>query len=253
MMASSIVFDHLSKTFPGSDGDISALDDICIDLKEQEIACIVGPSGCGKTTLLNIAAGFEAPSAGYCSVEGASVRGPSRDNGFVFQRTALFPWMNVWDNVTIGPKVAHANRKSWEERARHLLEETGLVGFEKHYPYQISGGMAQRVQLVRVLLNQPTVLLMDEPFGALDYQTRLNMHDLLLRLHMEYSPTTLFITHDVEEAVYLADRVIVMSHRPGTVLDDVAIDLPRPRTLALLASAELGQYKTRVLELLGLR
>lgn len=227
------------------------LDDIDLVVEKGEIVCIVGPSGCGKTTLLNILAGFEQPTAGDCRVAGETIGNPGPERGFVFQKPALFPWMTVLENVTIGPRMRGMKRDSWRDRTEHLLRETGLADFGDHYPYQISGGMAQRVQLVRVMMNEPSVVLMDEPFGALDYQTRLSMHQLLLDLHREYHPTILFITHDVDEAVFLADRVIVMTKRPGGIAREFSINLPGSRGLQQFATPEFAEYKKTILDLLG--
>ena len=231
--------------------ELLVLDRIDLAVAKGEIVCIVGPSGCGKTTLLNIIAGFEQPTAGECRISGHLVRKPGPGQGFVFQRPALFPWMTVLENVSIGPRVQGVKRAEWLPRAARLLDETGLSGFERHFPYQLSGGMAQRVQLVRVMMNEPSVVLMDEPFGALDYQTRLSMHKLLLSLHGEYRPTIVFITHDVDEAIFLADRVIVMKKTPGEIVRELNIDLPRPRDLHQYATRKFSDYKESILGLLG--
>jgi len=232
-------------------GDFLVLSNVNLTVRKGEVVCIVGPSGCGKTTLLNIVAGFEEPSGGICEIAGEAIHEPGPERGFVFQRPALFPWMTVLQNVTIGPRVCGVARNDWLKRAEHLLGETGLSQFKDHYPYQISGGMAQRVQLVRVMMNEPSVVLMDEPFGALDYQTRLSMHQLLLSLHAEYRPTILFITHDVDEAVFLADRVAVMKRAPGEIVRELPIELDRPRALRHYATKEFAAYKETILGLLG--
>lgn len=228
------------------------LNHVDLRISPSEIVCVVGPSGCGKTTLLNIVAGFDQPTAGTCAVDGEESKEPGPDRGFVFQRATLYPWMNVWNNVTLGSRVGGVMRSEYEPRAEELLKITGLNDFKKHYPHQISGGMAQRAQLVRVLLAEPKAILMDEPFGALDYQTRLSMHKLLIKLHQSYSPTVMFITHDVDEAIFLANRVVVMSKRPSTIIEDIIIDLPHPRSVGALAEPRIANYKSHILDLLGI-
>jgi NitT/TauT family transport system ATP-binding protein len=237
----------ISKTY----GDVEALRGIDLDFPRGKLTSLLGPSGCGKTTLLKIIAGLNDADGGTIAVDGKLVSKPGPERGFVFQRPALFPWMTVLQNVTIGPRVCGVARNDWLKRAEHLLGETGLSQFKDHYPYQISGGMAQRVQLVRVMMNEPSVVLMDEPFGALDYQTRLSMHQLLLSLHAEYRPTILFITHDVDEAVFLADRVAVMKRAPGEIVRELPIELDRPRALRHYATKEFAAYKETILGLLG--
>ena len=249
--AQAVRIDSLSKWFDTGHGQVEALDRVSVEIAPSEFVCIVGPSGCGKTTLLNIVAGFERPSAGEVWVGGNHVKGPGSDRGFVFQTPALFPWKNVWDNVTLGPRVQGRDRREWEPQARQLLDAVGLAAFERHYPYQLSGGMAQRTQLARVLLNQPDVILMDEPFGALDFLTRLQMQTVVLDLWERYRPAIVFITHDVEEAVFLADRIYVFTPRPGRIATVIEVDLPRPRCLEVTSSLKFGTYKHRILGLLG--
>jgi NitT/TauT family transport system ATP-binding protein len=219
-------------------GSTLALADFELHIAPQEIVSIVGPTGCGKSTALNILAGFEQPSAGVVTVDGRPVDGPGPNRGVVFQQPSLFPWLNVLDNVVLGVKCRGVPRDDYEPRALRLLAEVGLKGFERHYPYQLSGGMQQRVQIARALISQPDILLMDEPFGALDYQTRLLMQKLLLRLWEHFRPTILFITHDVGEAVFISDRVIAMTRRPGRVKREVRVHAPKPRDYEFLASAE---------------
>jgi len=241
----------VSKSFRNGDEQIRVLDDVTLDVAPGEFVCIVGPSGCGKTTLLKLIAGFDTDYEGECLVGGKHHTGPSPDRGFVFQRPALFPWYNVTDNITLGPRAAGKPRESWSGEAAKLIRIMALDGFESSYPYQLSGGMAQRVQLARVLINEPSALLMDEPFGALDYLTRLRMQQLVLRLHSEFAMTTVFITHDVDEAVLMADRVVVLSVRPGRILADIRIELPKPRDVGVVGSAAYGEYKAKILALLG--
>ncbi|WP_153141720.1 ABC transporter ATP-binding protein [Paraburkholderia agricolaris] len=249
MGGANISFRNIVKFFEADQRPV--LNSVNLEIKASEVICIVGPSGCGKTTLLNVLAGFEQISHGACDVDGRAVAGAGPDRGFVFQKPTLYPWMTMWQNVTLGARVAGRRERQYRAGAENLLQQTGLTDYVRHFPYQISGGMAQRAQLVRVLLSEPKVMLMDEPFGALDYQTRLSMHRLLMELHGKHKPTIVFITHDVDEAVFLADRVIVMSQRPGTVIADLKIDLPRPRALHEVATPQFGAYKEEILSLLG--
>jgi len=236
-----VSFAGVQKIYPGkgkqSQGTL-ALDSFNLDLAAAEIVSIVGPTGCGKSTALNVLAGFEEPSVGSVVVDGEVVAGPGANRGVVFQQAALFPWMTVLANVVLGVKCRGGAPEDYEPRALELLEEVGLKGFERHYPYQLSGGMQQRVQIARALINQPEILLMDEPFGALDYQTRLLMQKLLLRLWQHFRPTILFITHDVGEAVFISDRVIAMTKRPGRVKREVRVHAPKPRDYEFLGSPE---------------
>jgi NitT/TauT family transport system ATP-binding protein len=235
-----IAFSGVNKSYAakGGSGATLALADFDVRIAPQEIVSIVGPTGCGKSTALNILAGFEQPSAGVVTVDGAPVRGPGPNRGVVFQQPSLFPWRNVLSNVVLGVKCRGAKPEEYEPRARRLLEEVGLKGFERHYPYQLSGGMQQRVQIARALISQPDILLMDEPFGALDYQTRLLMQKLLLRLWEHFRPTILFITHDVGEAIFISDRVLAMTRRPGRVKREVRVQAPKPRDYEFMTSSE---------------
>lgn len=215
-----------------------ALDSLNLDIGDAEIVSIVGPTGCGKSTALNMVAGFEEASSGTVSVEGQSVYEPGPNRAVVFQHPSLFPWLTVLGNVCLGVKCRGVPQAEYEPRAMQLLAEVGLKGFERHYPYQLSGGMQQRVQIARALIGEPHVLLMDEPFGALDYQTRLLMQKLLLSLWEHFRPTIFFITHDVGEAIFISDRVIVMSRRPGRVKLVVEVKAPKPRNYEFLSSPE---------------
>jgi NitT/TauT family transport system ATP-binding protein len=224
-----IRFDRVSKDYAARSGPSRALLETSLILQEGEIVCIVGPSGCGKTTLLNMLAGFVAPSAGIVTVRGKPVRDPGPERGVVFQEIGLFPWLNVQDNVEFGLKMAGMDKHARIEKARQALALTHLDRYADRYPNELSGGMKQRVGLARVLANDAQVLLMDEPFGALDAQTRRLMQEELLRVWDATGKTILFITHAVDEAVFLADRVVVMSAAPGRVKADIPITLPRPR------------------------
>jgi NitT/TauT family transport system ATP-binding protein len=228
-------------------GATLALDAFDLDIAPADIVSIVGPTGCGKSTALNILAGFEQPSSGSVSVDGAVVTGPGADRGVVFQQPSLFPWLTVLANVVLGAKCRGEARDDYEPRALRLLEEVGLKGFERHYPYQLSGGMQQRVQIARALVNEPNILLMDEPFGALDYQTRLLMQKLLLRLWEHFRPTILFITHDVGEAIFISDRVIAMTKRPGRVKSEVRVHAQKPRDYDFLSSAEFKELERELI------
>lgn len=220
-----------------------ALDAFNLDIAPSEVISIVGPTGCGKSTALNVLAGFEQPTAGVVRVDGEIVTGPGANRGVVFQHPSLFPWLSVLDNVVLGAKCRGGNPADYQPRARQLLDEVGLKGFERHYPYQLSGGMQQRVQIARALINEPDILLMDEPFGALDYQTRLLMQKLLLRLWSRFKPTILFVTHDVGEAIFISDRVIAMTKRPGRVKREVRVHTPKPRDYEFLASPEFAELE----------
>jgi len=235
-----ISFRGAQKLYAGKGASTLALDSFNLDIMPTEIISIVGPTGCGKSTALNLLAGFETPSAGTVAVDGKVVNGPGSDRGVVFQQASLFPWFSVLNNVVLGVKSRGVPRSDYEPRALKLLEEVGLKGFENHYPYQLSGGMQQRVQIARALIGEPDILLMDEPFGALDYQTRLLMQKLLLRLWEHFKPTILFITHDVGEAVFISDRVIAMTRRPGRVKSDVRVTAPKPRDYEFLNSPEFN-------------
>lgn len=231
-------------------GSTLALADFDLHIAPQEIVSILGPTGCGKSTSLNVLAGFEQASAGTVTVDGKPVTGPGPNRGVVFQQPSLFPWLNVMGNVVLGVKCRGVPREEYEPRALRLLEEVGLKGFEKHFPYQLSGGMQQRVQIARALISQPDILLMDEPFGALDAQTRETMHEELLAIMRGTPMTTVFVTHDVREAVYLADRVVVMSPRPGRIHEVVTIQRDGPQTPTLLKSPEFGEQVERLRNLM---
>jgi len=247
---SKISFDAVFKSYDGvRSGSQStlALDGFNLDIASQEIVSIVGPTGCGKSSALNLLAGFEYPSQGQVLIDGESVIGPGPNRGIVFQQAALFPWLSVIENVTLGLKCRGVETSIYVHRARELLQEVGLSDFESHYPYQLSGGMQQRVQIARALIGEPDILLMDEPFGALDYQTRLLMQKLLLRLWERFRPTILFITHDVGEAVFISDRVIAMTRRPGQVKCEFDVNYPKQRDYEFMSSPEFIDIERRLL------
>ncbi|PUA19003.1 ABC transporter ATP-binding protein [Glaciimonas sp. PCH181] len=227
-----------------------ALHDVSISIAPGEFVCVLGPSGCGKSTLLGALAGHLATSAGSVRVDGIAVDGPHPDRGLVFQHHTLFPWKRVLDNVAFGLKMKGVARRERHQRARDLLKLVGLEDFEHSYPAHLSGGMQQRVEIARVLINHPRVMLMDEPFGALDAQTRLKMQELLLAVWARIETTILFITHDIDEALFLADRILVMSPRPGRIIEEIKIDFPRPRGPELVTSPQFTDLKRHCLALL---
>jgi len=226
---------------------VLALDGIDLEVPDSQFVAVVGPSGCGKSTLLSIVAGLRLPSSGTVLCDGEAMTAPMpRKVGMVFQEANLLPWLSALDNVAFPIKLRRVARRERLEAARRMLELTGLTGAEDRLPHQLSGGMKQRVAIARGLVQNPGVLLMDEPFASLDEQTRMVLGDELLRIWSETKKTVLFVTHSLNEAVYLADRVIVLSARPGRVVDDVAVDLPRPRTFAMTSSERFGILKDRI-------
>jgi NitT/TauT family transport system ATP-binding protein len=231
-------------------GDLEVLRDINADISHGEFISLVGPSGCGKTTLLRIVAGLETASTGEVKLDGRAVRGPGGDRGFVFQNDNLLPWRSVFDNAIIGPEVAGRAGAPERSRTRELLKLVGLEGFEHYFPRQLSGGMRQRVNLARALAIDPQILLMDEPFSALDAQTREIMQTELMRIWDKGRKTVLFVTHQIDEAVFLSDRVLVLARRPGRVQETVSIALPRPRTLAIKRTADFVAYVDRIWRLI---
>jgi len=245
----SLTIAHLQKTYfdPFADKQVTAIRDISLSVDAGDFVSVVGPSGCGKTTLLNMIAGFLAPTSGEIRVDGRAVNGPGPDRGVVFQSFALFPWRTVLDNVAFGPKMRGVTKARRHEIAREYLALAGLGHAAERYPNELSGGMQQRVGVVRALANEPDVLLMDEPFASVDAQTRMTLQEELTRIWAQRRSTVLFITHDVNEAVFLANRVIVLSH--GAVLDDIAIDLSRPRAWdALIEDTGFKALSARVLQ-----
>jgi NitT/TauT family transport system ATP-binding protein len=221
----------LSKGYPSRDGCVHALQEISFSVKEGEFVAVVGPSGCGKSTLLKILAGLLFPSKGEACLRGTPINGPRRDIGVVFQSPVLLPWRTVLENVLLPVDVHRLARDCYRKAALELLSLVGLQEFAHRYPWELSGGMQQRVAIARALIHDPAMLLMDEPFGALDAMTREQMNLELQRIWLERKKTVLFITHSIPEAVFLADRVLVMTPRPGRVTDTVTVDIPRPRRL----------------------
>jgi NitT/TauT family transport system ATP-binding protein len=246
-----IAIRHLSKTYGGRGGGVTALSDIDCTVADGEFMSIVGPSGCGKSTLLKILAGLMQASGGQALLNGTPIDGPRRDIGVVFQSPVLFPWRSVLGNVLLPVDVQQLGREKMKQRALDLLNLVGLTGFEHRYPWELSGGMQQRVALVRALIHDPALLLMDEPFGALDALTREAMNVELQRIWMERRKTVVFITHSTSEAVFLGDRVMVMTPRPGKVEDMLTIDIPRPRSLDVMTTEQFGVHVRRIRKLLN--
>ena len=241
-----IAVQSLFKEYRSSAGTVTALENVDFSVAEREFVAIVGPSGCGKTTLLKILAGLLPASRGKAMLQGTTIEGPRRDIGVVFQSPVLFPWRTVLDNVLLPVDVQHLGREKKREHALGLLRLVGLDGFEHRYPWELSGGMQQRVAITRALIHDPAILLMDEPFGALDAMTRETMNVELQRIWMESHKTVIFITHSISEAVFLADRVLVMTARPGKIVDDLPIALPRPRPFDVMAEPDFVAYVRRI-------
>lgn len=246
-----IAVKRLGKRYGSGAEPILALKDIDFTVANGEFLSIVGPSGCGKSTLLKILAGLLPASEGEALLNGTPINGPRRDIGVVFQSPVLFPWRNVLNNVLLPADVQRLGRAAMEKRAYELLKLVGLDGFERRYPWELSGGMQQRVALVRALIHDPAFLLMDEPFGALDAMTREQMNVELQRIWLERKKTVVFITHSTAEAVFLGDRVMVMTPRPGRIGDLFEVDLPRPRTLDIMNTEKFGGYVRRIRQVLN--
>jgi NitT/TauT family transport system ATP-binding protein len=241
--------DHLRKTFASPQGEITALEDVNFTVHRREFLCVIGPSGCGKSTLIRILAGLETPTEGEVLLDRKRVTGPGPDRGMVFQGYTLFPWLTVKGNVMFGLKMTGRSAVP-EAEARQWISMVGLSKFENAYPHQLSGGMKQRVAIARALANQPRVLLMDEPFGALDAQTRCQMQSYLLQIWRNVDVTVVFITHDLEEAIYLADRILVLKAHPGRVEELIEVPVPRPRSPDQFISPEFLAVKQRLEELI---
>ena len=236
---------QVSKLFNTRNGDILALENMSLQTEEQEFVCILGPSGCGKTTLLRIIAGLLKPTKGKISYEGNKAQdGPA--TALVFQEHGVFPWMNVIDNVCFGLETRGIAKRDRCRMAMPLIEKMGLVSFTRNYPHQLSSGMKQRVGLARALVSGADILLMDEPFAALDAQMRLIMQEQLLEIHREYRKSVIYVTHDIEEAIMLADRIILMTARPGQVKNEIKVSLPRPRNVNGQNASEFVKMKTEI-------
>jgi ABC-type nitrate/sulfonate/bicarbonate transport system ATPase subunit len=242
--------DRLTKEYPTKSGPLTVLQPTSFTMNVRELVSIVGPSGCGKSTLLHIVGGLVQPTSGSVYLDGKEVFEPGAERGMVFQAYTLFPWLTVCQNVQFGPKLQGLKKERRIEIADHFLDAVGLRGFKDHYPKQLSGGMRQRIAIARALANSPRILLMDEPFGALDAQTRTIMQDMVLDIRRKEHTTTLFITHDIDEAVYLSDRIFVMSARPGHFKAEIAIPFGEDREESLRTSVEFFNLRKQVYELL---
>lgn len=249
-MSAKLVVQNVSKIFDDKGREVVALQNTDFTVAANEFITILGPSGCGKSTILKVIAGLEEPSSGSVLLDGREIKGPGRDRGMVFQSYTLFPWLTVEENIEFGLDVAGRPKGERRDIAHHYLEKIGLKGFEKAYPSSLSGGMKQRVAIARALANDPQVLLMDEPFGALDAQTRTVMQELLLNVWEESHKTILFVTHDVDEAVFMGDTIYVMTARPGRIKARIQVPLPRPRTYDMKVDDVFMEIKRDVLELI---
>jgi len=239
----------VTKIFGAEKEEMKALESINLEVKENEFLCFIGPSGCGKTTLLRLIAGLDKPTSGRILLDGKEVEKPGQDRGMVFQEFSLFPWRTVIKNVTFGLEIQGIDRGEQYKIAKEYIELVGLKGFENRHPYELSGGMKQRVAIARALATEPSILLMDEPFGSVDAQTRNILQEELLEIWKRTKKTVLFVTHSVDEAVYLADRVAVMSARPGCLVKCLDVDIPRPRKRT---SVEVNEFREKLLMWLGL-
>jgi NitT/TauT family transport system ATP-binding protein len=246
-MTPKISFRNVTKTFPVKAGEFTALAGLSLDIADEEFVTVVGPSGCGKTTLLGMAAGLEEPTTGDVLVDGEPVTGPGPERGVIFQQYALFPWLTVRKNVEFGLKLTELPAAARRARVEHAIELVGLSDFADALPKTLSGGMKQRCAIARAYAVDPAVLLMDEPFGALDALTRAGAQRFLTQVWEQHRRTIVFVTHDIDEAIYLGDTVFVMSPRPGRIKDIVQIDLSRPRSLDDLATTRFGELKHRIL------
>jgi ABC-type nitrate/sulfonate/bicarbonate transport system ATPase subunit len=247
---SQLGVEGVGRIFPGVRGgaDTIALLPVSLAVADNDFITILGPSGCGKSTLLRIVAGLDAPTSGRVLLDGAPVTGPGAERGMVFQSYTLFPWLTVRENICFGLREKRMPQRRQDEIAAHYIARVGLAGFEHHYPKMLSGGMQQRTAIARALANDPKILLLDEPFGALDNQTRGLMQELLLGIWESERTTVLFVTHDIEEAIFMASRVAVMSARPGHIKAEVTIDLPHPRHYTVKTTPEFSALKARLTE-----
>jgi NitT/TauT family transport system ATP-binding protein len=245
----TIEISHLSKIFKDAKrkSDVVALDDINLEVAKNQFLCLLGPSGCGKSTLLNMIAGFEKPTSGSVTVDGQLITAPGSDRGVVFQQANLMPWLPIWENVAFHLLLRGGQKGERRAIAQRYIDMVGLTGFENHYPSELSGGMNQRVGIARALLMNPQVILMDEPFGALDEQTRMDMQNELVRIWQQHQGTIVFVTHGIDEALTLGTHVAVMSARPGRIREIIPIDLSRPRDIT---SPQFNQTKRHILDLL---
>ncbi len=247
---SKLVVEGVGRTFPGVRGGAptEALQPISLAVADNDFITILGPSGCGKSTLLRVVAGLDTPTTGRVLLDGAPVTGPGADRGMVFQSYTLFPWLTVRQNICFGLREKGLAARRQDEIAAHYVAKVGLAGFEHHFPKMLSGGMQQRTAIARALATEPKILLLDEPFGALDNQTRALMQELLLAIWESEKKTVLFVTHDIEESIFMAGRVVVMSARPGRIKAEVAVDLAHPRHYTVKTTPEFSALKARLTE-----
>jgi ABC-type nitrate/sulfonate/bicarbonate transport system ATPase subunit len=247
---SKLVIDNVSRIFPAVRGGTPtrALEPTNLSVADNDFVTILGPSGCGKSTLLRMIAGLDRPTTGRIMLDGKAITGPGADRGMVFQSYTLFPWLTVSENISFGLRERGISQRERNDIARQWLEKVGLTSFATHFPKQLSGGMQQRTAIARALANDPKILLLDEPFGALDNQTRALMQELLLGIWERERKTVIFVTHDIEEAIFLASRVVVMSARPGRIKADIPVDLPHPRHYTIKTSPAFSDLKARLTE-----
>ena len=246
---SQLSIQGVSRTFTSEKGkSTQALLPVDFDVKENDFVTILGPSGCGKSTMLRIVAGLDHPTSGRVLLDGRPVEGPGADRGMVFQSYTLFPWLTIEQNIRFGLRERGMPESQQKERAAYFIAKVGLRGFEQHFPKQLSGGMQQRTAIARALANDPKILLMDEPFGALDNQTRVLMQELLLGIWEAERKTVMFVTHDIDEAIFMANRVAVFSARPGRIKSEIAVNLPHPRHYTIKTSPEFMDLKARLTE-----
>lgn len=246
-----VVIDGISKSYMIGPMREQVLEDCSLKLEAGKLTVLIGPSGCGKSTLINILAGYETADAGSMTIDGEPIKGPSSDRLVVFQETALFPWMTTWQNIIYGPEVQRRrSRGDFEAEAVHLLDRVGLGEFRNKYPSQLSGGMQRRAELARAMINEPRLMLLDEPFRGLDAMTRELMQEYFVRLYEEKEQTVLFVTSEIDEAIFLADTLLLMSNKPGHIIQSIPVDLPRPRDPHVLTSSTYLRIKEQALEIL---
>ena len=248
--AGAIRVEHFGLSYPAVSGDVQAVSDVSLHVRPGEFVSILGPSGCGKSTLLNALAGFLVPTSGTIAVDGQPITGPGADRGMIFQHYSLFPWKTVIENVEFGLKMKGIDATQRKVAARTLLALTGLSAFENHYPDRLSGGMKQRVGIVRALATGPRILLLDEPFGALDAQTRLIMQQILTNIWAQLKISVLFVTHDIDEAIFLSDRIYVMTAKPGSIKAEISVPLPRPRDQEMSNMQEFIALRAELMDLI---
>lgn len=249
-LSGAIAAEDLAVIFPHDNQNITAIEGLSFKIQAGEFACFLGTTGCGKSTILNVIAGFVRPTTGTVLLDASPITQPGSDRGIVFQQFALFPWRTVEGNIEFGPRMRGISKRERKVLLDKYISLVGLTGFEKSYPSELSGGMQQRVGIARVLANDPSVLLMDEPFGSLDAQTRLMMQESLLDIWQRTKKTIVFVTHDVDEAIFLADRIYVLTARPARIKKEITINLTRPRSYNIVTSTEYTDLKRDVLELI---